>query len=61
MPWLLLEADQLWMSKGNSLHAFQRTKNGVKMEKPLLSLEKGHIEDIRRFVKAYNTIFSCGQ
>ncbi|XP_049960936.1 F-box/WD repeat-containing protein 4-like [Schistocerca serialis cubense] len=49
MPWLSLSDKVLWLSRGNVIEGYKRTKKGLNVSRALFSL-KGHTDDICRFV-----------
>lgn len=49
MPWLSLSDKILWLSRGNVIEGYKRTKKGLNSSRTLFSL-KGHTDDICRFV-----------
>lgn len=61
MPWLILESDCLWVSKGCSIFAVRRQGSGLNMHQPFVTLTRGHIDDVCRFVKQSEVIVSGGQ
>lgn len=59
LPWLVLEKDRLWVSKGNCIQAFWRKPSGL-VQAPYISL-RGHDDDVCRFVSAGGLIVSGGR
>ncbi|XP_033611637.1 F-box/WD repeat-containing protein 4 [Cryptotermes secundus] len=59
IPWLVLEKDRLWVSKGKCIQAFWRKQNGL-VQAPYISL-MGHTDDVCRFVSANDLIVSGGR
>jgi hypothetical protein len=59
LPWLVLEKDRLWVSKGKYIQAFWRKLNGI-VQAPFISL-MGHSDDVCRFVSANGLIVSGGR
>lgn len=59
LPWLVLEREQLWVSKGKSIQAFRRKKSGL-VHVPNMFL-MGHSDDVCRFVSAGGLIVSGGR
>jgi len=59
LPWLVLEKDRLWVSKGNCIQAFWRKPSGL-VQAPYISL-RGHSDDVCRFVSAGGLIVSGGR
>jgi len=61
MPWLQLERDVLWISRGSSIAAFRRHTDGLHMQPPLTVIKTSHTEDISRFVKTDDIIYTGGK
>jgi hypothetical protein len=60
MPWLWLEADKLWLSKGNVIEAYIRQKHGHLSGRPLIRLQASN-EDLSRFVVKEGLLVSGGR
>ncbi|KAF4522412.1 hypothetical protein B566_EDAN007662 [Ephemera danica] len=61
MPWLWLEADKLWLSKGNVIEAYIRQKHGHLSGRPLVRLQLNSKEDFSRFVIKDGLLVSGGR
>lgn len=61
MPKLLLEKNRLWMSRGENIFLFKRSKNYVQWMHPLLVLKNGHDKDVCNFVKSDGMLVSGGR
>lgn len=63
MPWLHLEDRQLWISQGNSIISIERLPKdgGLKMQAPFCTIPTIHTEDISRFVKKDDILFTGGK
>ncbi|XP_069698480.1 F-box/WD repeat-containing protein 4 [Periplaneta americana] len=59
LPWLVLERDRLWLSKGKYIRAFQRKSTGLVQSSSLFL--KGHSDDVCRFVSVDGLIVSGGR
>lgn len=59
MPWLQLERDALWYSKGSAILKFVRLADGGVAEQPILTL-RGHSDDVGRFVCKGGLVVSGG-
>uniref|UniRef100_A0A023FGR5 Putative f-box/wd repeat-containing protein 4 n=1 Tax=Amblyomma cajennense TaxID=34607 RepID=A0A023FGR5_AMBCJ len=59
MPWLQLERDVLWYSKGAAILKFKRLADGSLGENVLLTL-RGHADDVGRFVCKNGLVVSGG-
>ncbi|KDR10684.1 F-box/WD repeat-containing protein 4 [Zootermopsis nevadensis] len=59
LPWLVLERDLLWLSRGKCIQAFRRKRSGL-VHVPCISL-MGHSDDVCRFVSAGGLIVSGGR
>ncbi|GLH09831.1 F-box/WD repeat-containing protein 7, partial [Gryllus bimaculatus] len=60
MPWLVMNHDHLWLSKGNTILCYQRKSDGLRSNCAVQRLT-GHQEDVCRFVEAEDMIFSGGR
>lgn len=61
MPWLQLEDSQLWISQGKTILRVQRLpEEGLKMQAPIC-IPSEHTEDISRFVKKDDILFTGGK
>ncbi|XP_054262418.1 F-box/WD repeat-containing protein 4 isoform X2 [Macrosteles quadrilineatus] len=61
MPWLWLESQVLWITQGPRILGVPRLKDGIKWHSPHCIVKTAHTDDISRFVKADNVIFSGGK
>ncbi|XP_013780611.1 F-box/WD repeat-containing protein 4-like, partial [Limulus polyphemus] len=57
MPWIQLEADKLWYSKGSNIFCYTRKPRGRLQHKPLLVL-RGHVDDVCHFVCRDGIVYS---
>lgn len=60
MPWLSLNSNYLWVSKGRTILSYQRKHDGIFCSHPVHKLV-GHGDDVCRFVETENVIISGGR
>lgn len=60
MPWLQLEHDSLWYSKGNVILCYSRFTDGTISKVPKHVL-RGHVEDVCKFVSKDGLVVSGGR
>lgn len=61
MPWLVLESNTLWISRGKKIIGVKRLPDQLVMKNPQHLLPKAHTEDISKFVKVDDNIYSGGK
>lgn len=59
IPWLQLEKELLWISRGDQILAFARTKEGINSGTPTYKICVKNKADVSRFVKRDDLIL-CG-